>query len=129
MSDHLKQFLQAWIEWVDAGAPDDEPFERRRGLCSSFEDWLDEHDVDDDSKDDAIRTLTSEFRLDGLCKVYPFGGSEKFYEDSSGNEMHLNPDRIAWVRSKVAQHTESDLGRAVREVRGGDAPTPKRAFA
>ncbi|CAB3784557.1 hypothetical protein [Pararobbsia alpina] len=104
MSEHLKAFLTAWLEWVDTGAVDGEPFERRRGLCSSFEYWMDARNIDCEHQEEECDGLTRAFRAAGLNRVYPFGGAEEFYEDSDANEMHLNPARIAWVRSKVAQH-------------------------
>lgn len=35
----LNEFFQAWIDWVDRGAKDDE-FNRGVGLCSSYKFWF-----------------------------------------------------------------------------------------
>jgi hypothetical protein len=104
MSEYLKAFLADWIKWVDGGAIDCEPFERRHGLCYCFEQWLEESDeLDEDDQDNEIYALCDVFRADRLNAAYPFGGGQFFYEESGAEEMHLNPARIQWVRSKVAQ--------------------------
>jgi len=103
MSEHLKAFLADWIKWVDAGAVDGQPFERRHGLCYCFESWLEEIGVAEGDADDEVYGLTDVFGADRLNRAYPFGGGELFYEESGADAMHLNENRIQWVRSKVAQ--------------------------
>ena len=100
MSENLQRFLAEWLEWVEKGAPDEEPFCRRRGLCSGLEDWNLERDFDVEEGEEELRCL---FKADGLDGVYPFGGAEVFYEAVDHDEQHLNEARVAWVRSKVAQ--------------------------
>lgn len=130
MSEHLKAFLSAWIDWVDAGAPnDDGRFKRWHGLCSNFSTFLFGACETYEEIDREREHLAAAFVVDGLNEEYPFGGEDRYFEEIESETTHLNEQRIQWVRSKVAQQQESDLGRAVREVRGGDAPTPKRAFA
>ena len=107
MSDHLKAFLSAWIEWVDAGAPNHNPFDRRLGLCVSFEYYLEKIGVAEGDADDEIYGLTDVFGADRLSRAYPFGGGELFYEESGADAMHLNPARISWVRQKVSQLQEA----------------------
>lgn len=101
MGKNLKTFLAAWLDWVDGGAPDSAPFERRRGLCSSFEEWNAERDFDIYEAD---QELCDAFTADGLDETYPFGGAEVFYDAVDNREQHLNEASIQWVRAKVAQH-------------------------
>lgn len=103
MSESLKEFLSAWIQWVDAGAPNRNPFERNLGLCVNFEYYLEEIGVTEGDADGEVYGLTDVFGADRLNRAYPFGGGELFYEESGADAMHLNEQRIAWVRSKVAQ--------------------------
>jgi len=95
MSEHLKNFLSAYLEWVDAGAQDGKPFSRRVGLCSNFRcSAFCEFDIDE------IKRVCM---ADGLDENYPFGGEDQYGVEQSGYTMYLNPARIQWVRSKVAQ--------------------------
>jgi hypothetical protein len=95
MSQLLREFLSAYLEWVDAGAVNGEPFSRRVGLCSNFRgSAFCVSDIDE------IKRVCM---ADGLDEHYPFGGEDQYGVEQSGYTMHLNPARIAWVRSKVAQ--------------------------
>jgi hypothetical protein len=101
MSDHLKAFLSAYLEWVDAGAEEGKPFARRWGLCSNLIDWSRTQGAEDHrALEDALDGL---FAADGLDQCYPFGFDESF-EARERETQHLNQARIAWVRSKVAQY-------------------------
>jgi hypothetical protein len=105
MSDHLKAFLTAWVEWVDAGSVQDQPFSRAVGLCCNFEDWLMvEHDFTWMKAEYEVDALKNRFSSDGLDRFYPFGGKDLYCVQLEHAEQHLNEARIAWVRSKVAQH-------------------------
>jgi hypothetical protein len=104
MSERLKQFLSAYLKWVESGAKEEEPFSRRRGLCSNFEDWLWERKETVGQVQFENSQLFDLFRSDGLDSVYPFGGAEAFYDAMDSETQHLNQARIDWVRSKVAQH-------------------------
>lgn len=103
MSANLKQFLAAWLEWVEKGAPDEEPFCRRRGLCANFEEWLCARNECEEKIEEENDQLLELFRADGFEPIYPFGGCEEFYAERDDDTMHLNEARLAWVRSKVAQ--------------------------
>lgn len=101
MSDHLKAFLSAWLEWVEAGAPDQKPFSRRWGLCSNLIDWS--RHLDTEERAELEKVLDRMFSEDGLSQCHPFGEVE-YFEARARYEQHLNAARIAWVRSKVEQH-------------------------
>jgi hypothetical protein len=105
MSDLLKEFLVAWLEWAERGAPEDdcEPFARYKGLCISFEDWMELRDVDHGSAYCESDQLKSLFIADGLAGDYPFGECAYIWA-MNHDQQHLDVNRLSWVRSKVAQH-------------------------
>lgn len=109
MSDDLKAFLRAWLDWAEAGAPDDgrhtnrnpNRFERDCGLCSNtynFEELALNVHLDDVG--DLETELSSLFAADGMDKGYPFGYAA-YDEDAAGHTQHLNPTRLAWVRKQL----------------------------
>lgn len=102
MTERLAKFLSAYLAWVDSGAHT-ESFTRRKGLCSNFHHYLfgvcqtmDEIEEEDDKLKDL-------FISDGLDSEFPFGGEELYFEEIEREIVHLNPERLAWVRSKVEQ--------------------------
>jgi hypothetical protein len=104
MSDLLKRFLQSWIDWIDAGAPQGEPFSRNTGLCANVYDWTIECDLDIDAITKILRELRKTFRADNLHPMTPFGGNVVYLKETETATQHLNAERLAWVRSKVKQH-------------------------
>lgn len=109
MSDDLKAFLRAWLDWAEAGAPDDNRhternpnrFERDYGLCSNtynFEELA--LDVHPDETGDLEIELACRFEEQGLRPSYPFG-YEAYDADAEGGTHHLNPARLAWVRKQL----------------------------
>jgi hypothetical protein len=104
MSEHLKAFLAAYLGWVDAGAVEDGCFMRGTGLCNNFEYWLAERGIGLSDAEYEIHLLSKQFKSEGLDQHYPFGGEDAYDEAMVKGEQHLNAARIAWVRSKVAQH-------------------------
>ena len=103
MSEHLKAFLSAWLDWVDIGAPDETPYSRGTGLCSNFETYLFGFDYSWQEAESEVDGLTSIFRSEGLDKWYPFGGEDEYCRALCEDEQHLNESRIQWVRAKVSQ--------------------------
>jgi hypothetical protein len=105
MSQLLREFLSAYAAWVDAGAVQDKPFSRSVGLCSNFEEWLViERSFSWAHTEDEIDVLKALFESEGLDRWYPFGGENLYQVDLENDTQHLNDSRLAWVRSKVAQH-------------------------
>jgi hypothetical protein len=101
VSENLKAFLRAWLDWVEAGAPDCRPFKRRCGLCSNLDAWA--RALVPDIRIDLEGELELMFKVDGLDQCHPFGFDAYF--DARGSEtQHLDTTRLAWVRSKIAQH-------------------------
>lgn len=85
-SDELKQFLQAWLDWAEAGGVGEE-FVPRSGLCHMLQ-----------TKWDML--LTDELDLLFNDKSYPFGEDE-FDRRMANNTQHLDPNRLAWVRAAL----------------------------
>ena len=107
MSEHLKAFLADWIKWIDSGAAQELPFDRSRGLCTSFEMWLESGDAEASEIDDELYNLGELFESEGLRRAFPFSTFDSFCQEFKDSEMHLNAARLAWVRSKVAQFAEA----------------------
>lgn len=97
-SNELTKFYQAYSDWLDAGAPHRQPFWRNFGLCSSINDVknlnVSAHVLMDE--------MSTQFIFAGLNRVHPFG-QRIYMEEKAANEMHLNPRRIAWVKSQLNQ--------------------------
>lgn len=104
MSPELRAFLQSWQNWVDYGAPDNDPYDRGDGLCACAVDYLvshPEHGIDVELK-----------RIFGLrwCgdidtprdPLFPFGG-ERLYDDQMyANTAYKNPRRLTWVAVQLS---------------------------
>jgi hypothetical protein len=76
-------FLKDWLEWVDAGADDDGPYERWGGLCDNYFCWAGSH---------LLRSpIPALLEADGLDTWNPFGTWE------------LCDERIDWARETVAK--------------------------
>lgn len=88
MTDALRPYLATYRDWIDAGAPEGKPFSRRHGLCGNA--------------GAAMPDLVTMLRADFAMSVsYPFGGADLFLRERLRHTMHLNKDRIAYVRSKL----------------------------
>lgn len=95
MPSLLEGYLADWLAWVENGAPQFEPYSRGYGLCSNT-DYYSEAE----SGNALIDALGAAFDEDDLDRDYPFG--RKAYDNASDNDtMHLDEDRLAWVRSKL----------------------------
>lgn len=85
----LKEFYQAYAAWLDAGAPDLQPFDRRHGLCSQA--MKRPYSV-------PLNEIKKQFVDAGLDSLYPFGGEEVFDVEYDNATAHLNSERNEWVR-------------------------------
>jgi hypothetical protein len=104
VSENLKAFLRAWLDWVEAGAPEDDVFERSCGLCNNFNWYMRNQNVLEFELGGEMDALIEVFKMDGLDETYPFGGEDAYFDEGPNNVMHLNSARLAWVRSKISQH-------------------------
>lgn len=103
MTQTMREFLTSWLAWAedpDAQDSDDGgPFTKRTGLCFNLCEFV--------CVDYALLSeLSSMFAADGLDTAYPFD-TEKSYDLAYDNRtQHLNPARLAWVRSKLESKDE-----------------------
>ena len=87
----LKEFYQAYAAWLDAGAPEDQPFYRDSGLCLNMDKF--------GCGRDAYIEMCSQFEAAGLNYKYPFNDGEGDYLIHIGQDDHyINPERIKWVK-------------------------------
>lgn len=103
MSDHLKAFLSAYLEWVESGAPESDVFERFCGLCSNCKWYMRDIGLSESGAEIEVFNLQDLFTSEGLDEDYPFGGQALYEYESGNDDSHLNKARIDWVRSKVEQ--------------------------
>jgi hypothetical protein len=106
MSDNLKAFLAAYIEWVEAGAGESDVFDRFAGLCSNFRWHMADMHVPECESEAEVNDLKHLFSAEGLDEEYPFGGQDQYLYEADAETAHLNEARLSWVRSKVAQLAE-----------------------
>ena len=93
MSDALRKFLQAWIDWVDAGAPQDKPFHRGYGLCTNSCTFT-------NSACYLENEMRSMWAKEGRCLSFPFCSAE-YDKAQYDNTMHRDGERVAWVRKQL----------------------------
>jgi hypothetical protein len=95
MSDLMREFLSAYIAWVDADAPQGATFDRSFGLCSNaYRFCLDYYEQ-------IQNELAEMFERDGLNTDYPFCDEDGYTESSLAETQHENPARLAWVRKQL----------------------------
>lgn len=103
MNQHLCIFLTRYLAWAEAGAVTKE-FKVAYGLCENFTHWMDIGPTSSDmthSEWVELRFSLIEL-LDGLAdSSYPFGGSDRYYEEMSTRSHHKNDLRLAWVREQL----------------------------
>lgn len=98
MSEQLKAFYKAYAEWLDAGAPHSETFDRTCGLCNALEEFS-----ECDYK--LLKEMQQQFTDAGLNWDFPFDEGWKAYHYD--DNKHLNASRVEWVR----KHAEEESSR------------------
>lgn len=95
MSDELKKFLTEWLEWAENDGTEGK-FDPQFGLCYNYCQFCGGYNSN------AYAELAKMFKVDGLDDAYPFDKDGDAYEqDAIFSEIHKNPERRAWVRSKL----------------------------
>lgn len=95
----ILRFLKDWQKWVDDGAQICNPFSRNNGLCSGFMGWSELNGIP--TRDYLNATVRLKELLGGTH--YPFSGQFQFVRDIRNSEMHMNPERLEWVRKTIEQ--------------------------
>lgn len=115
MTPLLKRFLTEWLEWATTGAYPHPTFSPGMGLCDTVADWCDANCHLARVEREFEVLLIEHFGHDKyylrVHKVqvppqYPFGGAAQWDKDHYNDTMHLNPERLAFVR-KVLGHDSS----------------------
>lgn len=94
----LRNFLEEWLAWVDAGAPAHKIFATDQGLCDNLCDW---HSGPGSELQRLKHQLGDMFEADGLHRRHPFNQSVRDFLEEEGS-YHLNEERVAWVRRKLS---------------------------
>lgn len=96
---NLEMFYRDYAAWLDAGAPEHQPFSRSEGLCYSLIVWCYHKNTGESGKTVLLMALSMSFHQAGLLRGTPFNeGITEFSLEAQGKACHLNPKRIAWVR-------------------------------
>ncbi|MDR5839344.1 hypothetical protein [Caballeronia sp. LZ034LL] len=96
-SELLTKFYQAYVKWLDEGAPIYHTFDRHHGLCMNLKRWSNRYaQVEYGS---LIDEMARQLEDVGLGFLHPFNdNSFSFNYEADRGESHLNPKRIQWVR-------------------------------
>lgn len=97
------EFLKAYKQWIDDGAPEGHPtFHRSHALCGNLERYIPDQQLWQDTMDTMRARMVQTY---GDHK-YPFSKGDTyearllFYEDELLG-YHLNPRRIAFVDAEI----------------------------
>lgn len=92
----LTDFYRDYAAWLDAGAPRNDIFFKRYGLCFCLRRWLEANGVREYLKCD----MDLQFIEAGLDPFFPFNDGEVkgYQKENKNHSCHLNPARVAWVR-------------------------------
>ena len=93
-SKELYEFYKAWLKWAEGGGKEIDYFGVWYGLCCSAT-------LYSEPGLDLTDQLKRDFRSQGLSVAYPFGESTYRMYAVSGR-MHTDPNRLAWVRERIA---------------------------
>lgn len=102
----IVEFAKAYDKWQRTGAQEGRyGFTRQEGLCTNFRIWLEGEYPEKERYemsnlfDDLTKTWGKLTRAWG--SAYPFGGAATYAREYEQKTMHLNKQRLAWVRWAV----------------------------
>jgi hypothetical protein len=101
----LIDFYRSYIAWLDAGAPDGEPYHRNGGLCHSLRQWYLRVEESATAGLGVYRHLLHRDLL-GLAPIesmFPFGSTD-YHRRHRDCTMHLCPKREDFVRTRIRVH-------------------------
>lgn len=107
MTKEMREFLTAWLAWAQSGGSKDHKygciFCPTTGLCAAISFWY-----CDDGKLHyrMMQELGDMLEADGLDTEYPFDTRDSYRKAANACGQHLNPARLAWVRSKLESKDE-----------------------
>lgn len=120
-SKELYEFYKAWLDFAEGRVSHDEEVDYAKGgflcgdwgLCGNCDDYATfvlDQDFDHESGDMPL-TQEMKFQFDeaGLDIDYPFGSSA-YYSYGETNTCHKDPNRLQWVRDRIADYKESRNG-------------------
>ena len=117
----LHKFLQDWLDAATGKIGEPAWYDSHWGLCLCARLW-DGVRPHTGGNAGLQRRLKEEFEE---AYNYPFGGTDRFYQDRADGAMHLNEERLAWVRKVLgltppAEDTVAaeDTGDAYGALRG-----------
>lgn len=101
MCKELKEFYEAYSDWVHRGAIEDRPFTLYAGLCASLVRYGHRAGWSFAQRNHAAAAMLAQFDRAGLSMQYPFNATQSdFSNEIRLGEAHLNNDRIMWVRKE-----------------------------
>ena len=118
MSPELQEFYNSYQAWLDAGAPDNQPYNRRYGLCHALNRFcVDRYQgllvvngqrrlLQDEMTAQFMRELSEDDGYPELKGIYPFGLLTKYHDEERRACAHLNVQRQAWVRKHATNVKE-----------------------
>lgn len=123
-----KDLARFYAEWLDIAETYDYPepvpeqapwFSGRNGLCSNIRDWL---YYTPDANAGVIMEMSDQLdALHGRADAYPFG-FEAYRAAKLNNSMHKDPNRLAWVRARLADYNAQYNKEHVNDDDAGSAP-------
>ena len=103
MSD-LHKFLQDWLDAATGKIEEPAWYDESTGLCACAYYW-DRARNRPGANAELQHRLKEEF---GETCNYPFGGMDRFDREARDGTMHLNKERLEWVRKVLAEKAEND---------------------
>lgn len=103
MNQHLLTFLTRYLAWAESDASTME-FKAAYGLCENFTHWMDSGAFPEQMTH--FEWVELRFSLIELLdwytdSNYPFGGSDRYYNEMADRSHHRNELRLAWVRKQL----------------------------
>lgn len=96
-SAEIAQFYREIQEWIDAGCPENDPFENHIGLCDSLKSWCIRTFYK--QREDLELELINQFAESELDDDYPFNATRSYWYDSTKKVVYKNHARLAWIKA------------------------------
>lgn len=107
-SESLMGFYKTYLAWIEAGAPDGEPFFRNQGLCSNLYDYAGMNPYDTIVWGNMLDEMHNQFDYKGLNHFLPFNENwDDYTKEYSAEVCFLNADRVNWVRDRVEEEEQN----------------------